>query len=156
MEVAFLDTNIIIRFITQDNPDHAARAHRFLQEVEAGKRNVTTSEGVIVEAIYVLSSKRLYNLSRQEIQRHLTNVLSLQGVKLSNKKVYLRALELYANSTIDFVDALTIAQMRQRKLTTIISFDRDFDGIPNIKREEPEKAEPEEKNHSSTHPPAPA
>ena len=58
----FLDTTIIIRYLTQDNLDQAQRALALLQDVEEGKITVTTSEAVIVEAVYMLSSRVTYNL----------------------------------------------------------------------------------------------
>jgi predicted nucleic acid-binding protein len=59
--VAFLETNII-RYLTQGNSDQAARAYQLLQQLDHGTLTVTTPEAVFVEAVYVLSSKTLYNL----------------------------------------------------------------------------------------------
>lgn len=137
MEVEFLDTNSIIRYLTQDNPDQAERAYRLFQDVDSGRRIITTSEAVIAEAVYVLSSKDLYHLSRVEVSRHLTTVVSLRGLKLPNKRVFLRALDLYVSTPLDFVDALNVAHMERAKLKTILSFDRHFDRIPGIVRRDP-------------------
>ncbi len=133
----FLDTNIIVRFITQDAPEQAQRAALLFEQLGLGNVNVTTSEAVIVETVQVLSSRALYNLPRAEIQTHLTNILSLRGLVLSNKRTYLRALEIYASTNVDFVDALNVAHMERAGIDTIMSFDRDFDRIPGIQRVEP-------------------
>lgn len=137
MGLHFLDTNVIIRFITQDNPEQAAKAYGALQQLEAGTITATTSEGVIIEAVHILSSKALYDLPRQEIKTHLTTVITLRGLRLPSKRTYLRALDLYAASNLDFVDALSVAHMERTKINTILSFDRDFDRIPGINRLEP-------------------
>lgn len=137
MPSEFLDTNIIIRYLVQDNPDHSQRAYALLQEVEQGNLIVTTSEAVITEAVYVLSSKVLYNLPRSQIQTYLAPVITLRGLRLPHKKTYLRALDLYASTNLDFVDALNVAHMERTHLTTILSFDQDFDRIPGITRREP-------------------
>jgi predicted nucleic acid-binding protein len=137
MELLFLDTNVIIRYLTQDNPEQAEKAYRILQQVEAGTTLVTTSEAVIIEAVYVLSSRALYSLPRQEIREHLYTILALRGLKLPRKGVYLRALDLYASANLDFVDCLSVAHMERAKINTILSFDRDFDRIPSINRREP-------------------
>lgn len=137
MELLFLDTNVIIRYLTQDNPEQAEKAYRILQQVEAGTILVTTSEAVIVETVYVLSSRALYNLPRQEIRNHLYTILALRGLKFPRKGVYLRALDLYASTNLDFVDCLNIAHMERAKINAILSFDRDFDHIPGINRREP-------------------
>ncbi len=137
MERLFLDTNLIIRFLTKDAPKQAEKARQVFVQLEAGTLTVTTSEAVIVEAVHILSSKVLYNVSRQEIRRHLRNIIILRGLKIANKKTYLRALDLYVSTNIDFVDALSVAHMERAKLTTILSFDRDFDKISSITRQEP-------------------
>lgn len=137
MELRFLDTNVILRYLTKDHTDHSAAAQEVLQQVADGDLLVTTSETIIAEAVYVLSSRGLYNLSRSEIRRHLSNILRLQGMILPTKQTYARALEVYASTSLDFEDALSIAHMEALGITTIISFDRDFDRFPAINREEP-------------------
>ena len=64
MELRFLDTNVILRYLTKDHTDHSAAAQEALQQVADGDLLVTTSETIIAEAVYVLSSRGLYNLSR--------------------------------------------------------------------------------------------
>ena len=138
MDLPFVDTNIIIRYLTQDDPDQAARAKQVLDQVAAGTLLVTTSETIIGELVFVLSSPRLYDLPRDEIRDHLTAILCMRGLRVPHKRMYLRALELYATTPrLDFADALAIAHMERSKLTTILSFDTDFDGIPGLTRREP-------------------
>ena len=133
----FLDTNIILRHITQDNPDQGTRAYRLLQQVETDSVEVTTCEAVILEAVYVLSSKTLYNLPRQKIRDDLVGILSLRGLKLPHKRVYVRALDLYASSNLDFADAIIVAHMERQGILEIVSFDQHFDRVPGITRTEP-------------------
>ena len=109
MVMEFLDTNIIIRYATKDDPDQSARSLAFLQELEAGRHTVTTCEGVLVEVVQVLESKRLYNLPRSAIQALLMDILRMRGFRLPYKRTYMRALELYASSKLDFVDSLLAA-----------------------------------------------
>ena len=131
----FLDTNIIIRYLTQDDPGQAEKARKLLQRAEAKELTLTTCEGVIVEIVQVLSSRVLYNLPRDEIKKYLVNILSLSRLKLPHKRAYFRALDLYAaHGFLDFVDALNIAHMERQKISTIFTFDQDFDKIPGVKR----------------------
>jgi predicted nucleic acid-binding protein len=87
--------------------------------------------------VHVLSSKVLYNVPRAEIRTRLTAVIKLKGLKLRYKGMYLRALDLYATTNLDFVDALTVAQMERQQIATVVSFDRDFDKVATIARQEP-------------------
>jgi predicted nucleic acid-binding protein len=133
----FLDTNVIIRYLTKDDPDKAARAYHFLLDVEKGKEQVQTSEAVIAEVVHVLSSKRMYNYPRLDVVKKLLPVLQLKGLQIESKKMYTEALTIYAQTTIDFVDALIVAKMHHAGIETLVSFDHDFDDFPFIKREEP-------------------
>jgi predicted nucleic-acid-binding protein len=92
---------------------------------------------VLVEVVQVLSSKVLYPLPRTQVRSHLLTVLRLRGLKLPGKRQYRRALDLYVERNVDFVDALIVAQMEARGITTLPSFDRDFDHFPSVTREEP-------------------
>lgn len=138
MPVPFLDTNIFVRYITRDDPAQAERANQILDRLADGSLAATTSETIIGEVVFVLSSKVLYNLPRTRIREYLSVILSMKGLQLPYKRTYIRALELYATiPRLDFADALSVAQMERQKLDTIISFDADFDNLPTITREEP-------------------
>ncbi len=135
---AFLDTNVILRYLTQDQPGQAERARRLLEDAAAGRCRLLTCEGVVIELVQVLSSRQLYNLPRADIRMHLTRILSQRGLSLPHKQTYLRALELYATvPRLDFVDALLVAHMERTGQSTLVSFDHDFDGLPGITRYEP-------------------
>ena len=61
----------------------------------------------------------------------------MPGLKLPQRKVYLRALDLYATYSIDFEDALIVAQMERQGITALYSYDRDFERVPGVTRLEP-------------------
>src|SRR6266498_1000272 len=121
--LGFVDTNVIIRYMTKDEPAMAEAAKRLFEQVELGTMAITTCEAVITEVVHILSSKALYNVPRAEIKKHLRNFLSMKGLKLANKSVYLRALDTYSSTNLDFVDALGIEQTKHEKLTLLWTFD---------------------------------
>jgi predicted nucleic acid-binding protein len=136
MSLAYVDTNVFIRFLTNDHSDHSPRAYSLFKQLETGTQTATTAEMVIAEVVHILSSRKLYNLPRQEVQGKLLDLLSLKGLKLTNKPVLRQALALYAQTNLDFVDAY-LAAYAQRTHVPVISFDRDFDKIPDVQRVEP-------------------
>ena len=86
----------------------------------------------------MLSSPRLYKLSHADVSARLRLILLLRTLKLPNKRRVLRALDLYsAHSQLDFEDCLTVAQIEQQQIETLMSYDRGFDRIPGIVRQEP-------------------
>lgn len=139
MAEVLLDTNPIIRLLTQDHPDHAARARALFERAERGEVTLLVLEAVMVEVANVLSSRRLYHLPRPEIARLLGQFFALKGVQIPQKATYQRALELWvqAPQVEDFTDALLVAHMERLKIATIVSFDTDLDRFPGITRQEP-------------------
>ena len=134
----FVDTNIFIRHLTKDDPQKAQACYALFKKAEANQMKITTTEAVIAEVVYVLSSKKLYNLPRQRIHELLCPLLLLKGLSLTHKRMYLRALDLYATVSMDFEDTLIVAQMERQKLNELYSYDERFNSIPQIKRLEPE------------------
>lgn len=133
-----IDTNVIIRYLTNDHPDQSARALQLFRDLADGLTSARLTEAVLVETIQVLSSKTLYNLPRADIHRHLRMIISLRGVKLAGKRRYLRALDLYlATAALSFVDALLAAYALENPSPTVISFDTGFDRVAALIRREP-------------------
>ncbi len=137
MAVRFLDTNVFLRYFTKDDPAKAQRCYELFQRVQSGAEQVTTSESVIAEVVYVLSSPRLYAVPRTDIRALLFSILTLRGMRLPNRRLYVRALDVYAEHNIDFEDALTVAHVERKRLDAILSYDRDFDQVASVRREEP-------------------
>ncbi len=134
----FVDTNIFLRHLTGDDPKKAQACFQLFQKAERNEIQLTTSQVVIAEVVYVLSSsKQVYNLSREEIRSRLYPLLSMQGLKLTHRKMYLRALDLYATYPLDFEDALIVAHMERQKIKEVFTYDRGFDRMSSVKRLEP-------------------
>ncbi|NJN82008.1 MAG: type II toxin-antitoxin system VapC family toxin [Caldilineaceae bacterium] len=134
---AFVDTNIFLRFLTRDDPEKAEACQTLFQRARSGEADLVTSESVIAEVVFVLSSPRLYDLSRQDIRARLYPLLTLPGLRLPQRETCLHALELYAAFPVDFEDALTTAHMHRQNIAELYSYDKDFDRLPNVNRIEP-------------------
>jgi predicted nucleic acid-binding protein len=139
MSLPFIDTDILIRFLTADDPAKQARAAALLDQVEQGSLTVAAPDTVIADAVYVLSSPRLYNLPRQEVAALLIPLARLPHFRIKNRRAVLAALNLYGYGRIklDFSDAFLAASMQQSGSQTLYSFDADFDKVPGITRQEP-------------------
>ena len=135
----FLDTNVILRYLTRDDEAKAAACYELFQRVQRGEERLHTCEAIITEVVYVLSSPRApYRLNQEEIRARLLPILTLRGLNLPQKRVFLKALDLYvSHSFLDFEDALAAAHMERQGVIEIFSYDRDFDRVPGLKRVEP-------------------
>lgn len=133
----FLDTNIILRYLTRDHPEKAERCYQLLQRAKRRETDLVTTESVIAEVVFVLASKSHYRQSRQDIHGLLLPIIRLPGLKVPHRATMLRALDLYAGTNLDFTDALSVAHMERLKVKTILSYDQDFDRISGVERQEP-------------------
>ncbi len=135
----FIDTDIIIRFLTGDDLIKQAKAAALFEQIEQESLTVVAPDTVIADAVYVLSSARLYKLPRHEIATLLTPLVRLYHFHVDNKRTVLAALDLYGfgRTKIDFSDAFLVAAMQQSGSQALYSFDADFDKVPDIERREP-------------------
>jgi predicted nucleic acid-binding protein len=131
----FLDTNVIVRFLTRDDPQAAERALDLLRRVEHREERVATSAMVIMEAVSTL--EHMYGVPRERIRRDLDVLISLRGLSLPGKRLLRRALVLYGATRLSFVDAYHATYMEHRRMPEIYSWDCDFDAIEGVYRVEP-------------------
>ena len=122
MRTQFVDTNIFLRYLTRDDPQKAEACFRLLEKAKKNQVMLTTSESVIAEIVFVLSSPRVYHLARADVRARLYPILALEGLKIPDRRKYFRALDLYANHTLDFEDALTAAEMERSDKDNSIIF----------------------------------
>ncbi|HUX85898.1 MAG TPA: type II toxin-antitoxin system VapC family toxin [Chloroflexota bacterium] len=133
-----LDTNVFLRYLTRDDEEKAQRCFELFQRLKNGDETATTTEAIIAEVVFVLSSRRLYGLSHEDIRARLLPILGIRGLKLRQKRVYFRALDIYvAHPALDFEDALSVATVQVDGVQEIYSYDRDFDRVEGIVRLEP-------------------
>ena len=131
----FLDTNVLLRYLTGDDADKAEQALDLLLRIERGEEKVMTSPLVIFETIYTL--QKTYKIPRQEISDFVLPIIFLRGLQISDKDVYPRAFDLYVTKNISFADAYNAAYMMVEEIRDIYSWDTDFDKIDDIIRIEP-------------------
>jgi predicted nucleic acid-binding protein len=135
----YLDANVIISFLTGDDPKRQQACNFLFEQIEKGEQRVFIPDVVIAEVVYVLSSPRTYHHTHQEVAELLTPILTLPHVEVHRRPVLLRALRIYAErSDLDFPDAYLVAAMEDTKEHMLISYDTDFDKFPEIVRREPE------------------
>ncbi|HET8627730.1 MAG TPA: PIN domain-containing protein [Thermomicrobiales bacterium] len=137
MSAPFVDTDVIIRLVTGDDPAKQAAARTLFRAVERGDATVAAPYTVIADAVFVLSSPRTYGLPRAQVAAILTTLVQLPRFLVENKGAVLRALSLYGGAALDFGDAMLVAAMEQAGARDLYSFDRDFDRFAQLDRREP-------------------
>ncbi len=133
----FIDTNIFLRFLTKDDPVKAARCRKLLQNATEGDLKLYTTDLVVAELIWVLQSPKTYNLSPSEIFEIIIPLFTIKNLYFPCKNVFLDIMELFKTENIDFIDAYNSVIMRGQKIGAIYSYDKHFDQLPDVLRQEP-------------------
>ena len=132
---AFVDTNVLIHYLTGEDDAKAKRCLALLQRAQNRAADLFTSDLVVAEAVWVLQSRS--GVSRERIRDLLLPVMRLPGLRVPNKQSWPRVFDLYCERRIDFIDAYNAVTMERAGITDIYSYDRDFDGLEGITRMEP-------------------
>ncbi len=138
MPVRFIDTSVLLHYFTRDDEQKAQQVRNLLLRVERGEEKVMTSPLVIFETVLTLQS--FYQVPRPRIKDLVTSIISLRGLQLPGKNIYYHAFDLYITKNISFADAYNAAYMLAEQISSIYSWDTDFDNIEGIMRVEQEKA----------------
>lgn len=142
MTRAAVDTDVVVRLLTGDDPTKQRAAVALFESVERGELEITVPLTMIADCLYVLTSPRLYKVNRAEAVALLSTLVRLPSFKMDGKQTVLGAMDLFAATNLDFGDAMIVAAMRQSGITTLFSYDHDFDRIGGIVRSEPSYAPP--------------
>jgi uncharacterized protein len=136
MKGYFVDTNLFIRYLTNDDPAKADRVEQLLKDAATGKVRLLTAEMVIAEVVWVLESA--YGLKAAEIAPLVRAILATPGLEVINGALVEQALVHYEAKSIDFIDGYIVAVMEKNGLNGLFSFDRKhISRLPGIERKEP-------------------
>jgi len=117
-----LDTNILVRYLTQDDPQQAAQAARILEEELTDDDPGFIGLVVLVETIWVL--RRLYKASPEEIRETVNDLLGSRSILVENRHVVARAVATSEKNASDFADSIIAASALDVGCRKIVSFDR--------------------------------
>ena len=116
-----IDTNVIIRFLVGDHPEHLAIATEIFIKIEQGEYEVEILESVMMEVLFVLT--KFYKLPKVEVIEDLKKIIALRGA-VGDKVLLIETLNIIETKNIDFVDALICAKSRLQGYGKL-SFDKD-------------------------------
>ncbi len=128
---AFVDTNILIRHLTGDPPEQAARATRFLTDAD----ELLLADLVVAEVVYMLES--FYEVPRERVAELVRAIIAFPAIVVLDPTVLLRALEVYETERLDFAEAYLVAQAERSGVGMVASFDKAIDRVATVRRLEP-------------------
>ena len=115
-----LDSNVLVRYLAQDDVAQAARASRLIERELTERTPGFVSLIVLVETCWVL--KRLYGITPAEIAKTVRDLLDARQLVIENRSAVTRALA--RTKSDDIADGLIAEVAIQAGCTRIVSFDR--------------------------------
>jgi len=131
----FLDTNIFIRFLTDDIPEKVDACEEIFKKAVEKQETLFTTELVIAEIVWVLES--FYKLPKNEIQDKVEKILNTPNLICPHKDLILNALILYSEKNIDYIDACNALILKENGIEELYSYDKHYDRIDWLTRLEP-------------------
>ena len=105
-----LDTNVLVRYIAQDEPSQAALATKLLESFSAEAPGFVSTV-TLVETVWVLA--RAYKTEKAEILRIVEGLLRARELLVEDAETHYLALNQFEATTVDYADAV-IAQAGRR------------------------------------------
>lgn len=128
---AFVDTNVLVRHLTGDPPEMAARATAYL----ATASTLLLADLVVAETVYVLES--FYEVPRHQVAEAIRSLIAFRAIVTVDPALLLRAIEVYEVDRLDFAEAYLVACAETTGVDAIASFDRSIDRTATVDRIEP-------------------
>ena len=131
MKTLTVDTNAVLRYLTNDIPLQANKVKTYLIKAQKGQISLELTLIVIVEIMFQL--QHWYEVSKEKAANSLITFISPDWIKVKNKSAVLEAIKLYKSKNIDLVDLLLWSTATAEE-QQILSFDKDFDKLePSIR-----------------------
>lgn len=121
-----LDTNVLVRYLTQDDPIQARRANAIIDGTLAKGGRCYVSVVVLCEIVWVL--RGAYGFARKAVLLTLDRVLETSGFLVEDRDSVRDALEEFRGGRGDFADYLMGVRNRKAGCSTTVTFDRSLEG----------------------------
>lgn len=126
-----LDTNVLVRYLTQDDPAQAKRANEEITTQTAGGRRCYVGSIVLCELTWVL--REAYDQDKHGVIKMLDMMLATRQFAIGDKDLVREALEAFRSGRGDFADYLLGLQHARDGCSETVTFDRDLRGVSGFR-----------------------
>lgn len=127
-----LDTNILIRYLTNDTPAQTKAIETIFKN--AKDKSLMIPDVVVIEIVHVLLS--FYQMNKEDIIEKISILVSFEKFKV-NTRLFQRVIEMYAQHPISFVDAYLLVLTTSDEKTVLYTFDRKLIAIDQTRVKQP-------------------
>lgn len=116
-----LDTNVLARFVLQDDPVQSAKANRAIAALTPENPGFVPAV-VLCELVWVLQSS--YKMPRSDCAETLEHILSVTSLKVEHDNLCWNALRAYRWEKADFCDFFIQELAHASGCDTVLTFDK--------------------------------
>jgi predicted nucleic acid-binding protein len=109
--IAFVDTNVLLRWLLGDHKELSARAEALVQG--AASASLLVTDIIVAEVVYVLRST---GRDRRQTGEALLLIGRTAAFKYENEELVSSIISLLADTKLDFADCYLLARARREKL----------------------------------------
>ena len=117
-----LDTNVLVRYLTQDDPRQSKRANAVIENALAREDRLHVDTIVLCELVWVL--RAAYQLDRATIAAALLQMIDAAQLSLDDRDLVREAAHRYRNGPGDFADYAIALSNLAAGCETTLTFDR--------------------------------
>ncbi|PWQ92233.1 PIN domain-containing protein [Leucothrix pacifica] len=117
-----VDTNVLVRFLIQDDEIQTQKVTQILSEAEKMKQPLFVSQTVVLELIWVLRSA--YEVPRQDILLSISELLSMSALEFQDQQVVRDFVTASHDNTYDLSDLLISQVAKGGGCDTTLTFDK--------------------------------
>ena len=118
----FVDTNLFLRFLTNDIPEKAQHFEELLRRSLRGEIRLIVNTMVFAEIVWTLES--YYKYERRTIDEIVSSLAASKAFEFDERDIVLQALENYQALNVDFIDAYISAWMEANGIRDIFTYNR--------------------------------
>lgn len=122
-----LDTNVLLRFLTQDDAQQSARANETIAALTSDAPGFVPRE-VIVELVWVL--ERTYRYPRADVANAIEGLLTAAEIDPEAPDDVGRAVVAYRHHGFGFADVMIAAGAKRAGARKLLTFDRKAARLP--------------------------
>lgn len=125
-----LDTNVLVRFLVQDDADQARMANALFEQLSGSAPGFVSREA-LVELVWVL--ERAYGYAGRDIAAALDGLLSAIELVIEAADDVGQAVERYRNEGFGFADLMIASAAKRVGARELVTFDRKAARMPNVR-----------------------
>ena len=126
-----LDTNVLVRYLTRDDPAQYARAAAFLAAAADRGENFVVNTAVLCELVWVL--RTAYGYTREEIAGAVDQILATSQFEVERLDEARQALADFRSTKADFSDALIGRINRSIGAEHTVTFGRNLKAVETFR-----------------------